>query len=161
MWHYRHGLRQPDQQLGHNEDSQQFPSHMGWSQEWGGLPRPHSGQEPACQCRRCARCGFDPWVGKIPWSRKWHPSPIFLLGKSHRQRSLTDYSPRGCKKSDMTQHALVRTYACTHTRTHTHTHTHTQRSEDYQGDALVRFSMIMRRKKSGLFFFWCEREIEL
>jgi len=38
---------------------------------------------------------FDPWVGKIPWSRKWQPTPIFLPGKSHRQRSLAGYSPWG------------------------------------------------------------------
>ena len=37
--------------------------------------------------------GFDPWVGKIPWSRKWQPTPVFLPGKSHGQRSLADYSP--------------------------------------------------------------------
>ena len=29
------------------------------------------------------RCGFDPWVGKIPWRRKWQPTPVFLLEKSH------------------------------------------------------------------------------
>ena len=35
------------------------------------LPRWHSDKESACQCRRCKRHGFDPWIGKIPWSRKW------------------------------------------------------------------------------------------
>ena len=34
------------------------------------------------------RCGFDPWVGKIPWRREWKPTPIFLPGESHGQRSL-------------------------------------------------------------------------
>ena len=34
------------------------------------------------------RCRFDPWVGKIPWRRAWEPTPIFLLGESHGQRSL-------------------------------------------------------------------------
>ena len=43
---------------------------------------------------------FDPWVGKIPWRRKWQPTPEFLPGKSHGQRSLVDYSPWGCKESD-------------------------------------------------------------
>ena len=47
----------------------------------GGLPRWHSGKESACQCRRCQRCGFDPWFGKTPWRRKWQPTPGFLLGK--------------------------------------------------------------------------------
>ena len=42
------------------------------------------GKESACQCRRWKRCGFDPWVGKIPWRRKWQPTPVFLPGKSHR-----------------------------------------------------------------------------
>ena len=44
--------------------------------------------------------GFDPWVGKIPWRRKWQPSPVFLPGKSHRQRSLAGYSSWGHKESD-------------------------------------------------------------
>ena len=48
---------------------------------------------------------FDPWVGKIPWRRKWQPSPVFLPGKSHGQRSLVGYSPQGCKESDMTEAA--------------------------------------------------------
>ena len=47
-----------------------------------------SGKEPSCQCRRCKRCGFDPWVGKIPRRRKWQPTPVFLPRESHRQWSL-------------------------------------------------------------------------
>ena len=46
---------------------------------------------------------FDPWVGKIPWRRKWQPTPVFLPEKSHRQRSLAVYSPWGCKEVDTTQ----------------------------------------------------------
>ena len=53
-----------------------------------GLPRWYSGKEPTCQCRRCKRRGFDPWLGKISWRRKWQPTPVFLPGKSHGQRSL-------------------------------------------------------------------------
>ena len=52
-----------------------------------------SGKEPTCQCRRQRRCGFNPWVGKIPWRRKWQPTPLFLPGKSHEQRSLVGYIP--------------------------------------------------------------------
>ena len=37
------------------------------------------------------RCGFDPWVRKIPWSRKWQPTRVFLPGKFHGQRSLVGY----------------------------------------------------------------------
>ena len=51
-----------------------------------------------CQCRRCWRCQFDPCVRKIPWRRKWQPTPIFLPGKSHGQRSLAGCSPWGCKR---------------------------------------------------------------
>ena len=40
---------------------------------------------------------------KIPWRRKWHPTPVLLLGKFHRQRSLVGYSPRGRKESDTTE----------------------------------------------------------
>ena len=54
-----------------------------------GLPWWHSGKESACQWKRCRKCGFDLWVGKIPWRRKWKPTPVFLLGESHGQRSLT------------------------------------------------------------------------
>ena len=39
--------------------------------------------------------GFDPWVGKVPWSREWLPTPVFLSGEFHGQRSLTGYSPWG------------------------------------------------------------------
>ena len=49
-------------------------------------------------------CKFDPWVGKICWSRKWHPIPVFLSGKFHGQRSLVGYSPWGHRKLDTTEH---------------------------------------------------------
>ena len=38
---------------------------------------------------------FNSWVGKIPWKRAWQPTPVFLPGKSHGQRGLEDYSPKG------------------------------------------------------------------
>ena len=44
--------------------------------------------------------GFNPWVGKIPWRRKWQPTPVFLPGESHGRRSLVGYSPWGRKESD-------------------------------------------------------------
>ena len=47
--------------------------------------------------------GFNPWVGKIPWRKKWQPTPVFLPGKSHGQKSPVGYSPWGCKESDMTE----------------------------------------------------------
>ena len=54
-------------------------------------------------CLQCSRPGFDAWVGKIPWRRKWQPTPGLLPGKSHGQRSLVGYSPWGRKESDMTE----------------------------------------------------------
>ena len=60
----------------------------------------------ACQCRRC---GFDPWVRQIPWSRKWQPTPVFLPGKSHGWRSLVGYNPWGHRELDMTEHAHTHT----------------------------------------------------
>ena len=46
---------------------------------------------------------FNPWIRKIPWRRKWQPTPVFLSGKDHGQRSLAGYSPWGGKELDMTQ----------------------------------------------------------
>ena len=57
------------------------------------------GKESACQCRRHKTQEFAPWVKKIPWRRKWQPSPVSLPGKSHGQRSLVGYSPCGCRES--------------------------------------------------------------
>ena len=54
---------------------------------------------------------FNPWVRKIPWRRKQQPTPVFLPGKSHGQRSLAGYSSWDCKD-----------WTCAHTRTHTHRH---------------------------------------
>ena len=52
--------------------------------------------------RCCRRCEFEPWAGKIPWRRKWQPTPVFLPGKSHGQRSLAGYSLWSCKELDKT-----------------------------------------------------------
>ena len=43
-----------------------------------------SGKELVCPCRRH---GFNSWVRKIPWRRAWQPTPVFLPGESHGQRS--------------------------------------------------------------------------
>ena len=75
-------------------------------------PSGASGKESACQYRRQKRHSFDPWVRKIPWSREWQPSPIFLPGEFYGQRSLAGCSPWGHKELDLWVHV--------------HTHTHTQ-----------------------------------
>ena len=85
-------------------------SYFWGTQETWGTPKWFSGKESACQCRRCKRCMFDPWVGKkIPWRRKWQPTPVFLPGESQGQKSLVGY---------------------THTHTHTHMCAHTQHSQN-------------------------------
>ena len=81
-----------------------------------GLPQWLISKECACQCRRH---GFDPWVRKIPWRRKWQPTPAFLPRKYHGQRSLVGNSP-GVTNS--WTRLSAHTWACTHTHTHTHTH---------------------------------------
>ena len=81
------------------------------------LPRWHSGKESTCQCRRHKRHGFNPWIGKISWSRKWQPTPVFLPGKFHGHWSLVGYSPQGSKELDMTDR--MRACVCAHTQAHT------------------------------------------
>ena len=66
------------------------------------FPDGASGKEPACECRRCKRCEFYPCGGKMPWKKAWQPTPAFLPGESHGQRSLVGYSPWGRKELDMT-----------------------------------------------------------
>ena len=73
-----------------------------------GFPAGSDGKESACNAGR--RPGFDPWVRKLPWRRKWQPTPVLLPGESHGQRSLAGYSPWGHKESDTTERL-------THTRT--------------------------------------------
>ena len=62
-----------------------------------------SSKELSCLCRGSKRWELDPWVKKIPWRRARQPTPVFLPGESHGQRSLLGYSPRGRKESDTTE----------------------------------------------------------
>ena len=48
-------------------------------------------------CLQCSRHGFDPWIRKIHWRWKWQPTPVFLPGESHGQRSLVGCSPKRCR----------------------------------------------------------------
>ena len=61
------------------------------------------------------RHGFNPWIGKIPRSKAWEPTPVFLSGESHEQRSLVGYSPQGHTESDLAE-------ATQHTHTHENIH---------------------------------------
>ena len=69
------------------------------------FPRWLSGKESICQCRRCRRHEFNSWVGKILWRRKCQPTPVFLPGKSHGEKSLVSYSPWSHKESDTAKYA--------------------------------------------------------
>ena len=102
-----------------------------------GFPGSTGGKERDCQCRRetlfqnirqaaillrtikhshsnpVTRPGFDSWVRKISWRRKWQSSPVFLSRESYGQRSLAGYSPLGCKESDMTEATQHKEYQAT------------------------------------------------
>ena len=56
-------------------------------------------------CLQCRRPRFDPRVRKIPWRRKWQPTPVLLPEKSHGQRGLVGYSGEGSKELDTTEAA--------------------------------------------------------
>ena len=87
---------------------------QGWGSLWAAvygvaqsrtrLKRLSSSSSSSSSHRHRRRCDcshrFDPWVEKIPWKRKWQPTPVFLPGKSQGQRSLVGYSPWGCKELD-------------------------------------------------------------
>ena len=61
------------------------------------------GKESACQCRRCRSHGFDPWVGKIPWRRKWKPTPVVLAWRIPWTEEPVGYSPWGHRESHTTR----------------------------------------------------------
>ena len=71
-------------------------------------------KEPACQCRKCKRHGFDPWVGKISWKRAWKPTPVLLPGERLGQRSLAGYSLWDPKESSTTEHQHAHTESRCH-----------------------------------------------
>ena len=72
---------------------------------WG-FPGGASGKESTFQCRRLRRPGFDPWVKEDPWRRKWQPTPVFLPGKFHGQRSWWA-TVHGVAESDTTEHIHI------------------------------------------------------
>ena len=109
---------------------QKIPKPQQWPQDWKRsvfIPIPKKGNTKECSNYRTIalishtsgerslvaqrskrlpgmwRPGFDPWVGKIPWRRKWQPTPLLLPGESHGGRSLVGYSPWGRKESDTTE----------------------------------------------------------
>ena len=84
-----------------------FQGHCSRIEEGRDFPGGAVVKEPSGQCRRLKRHGFDPWVRKIPWKRKWQPTPVSLPGESRGQRSLEGYSPWGRKERDTTEPACT------------------------------------------------------
>ena len=79
------------------------PSPLAKVLEEGGFPGDSVGKGSTGNAGDTGRCKFDPWVRKIPWRRAWKPTPVFLPGESHGQRSLVGYSLWGYKESDTTE----------------------------------------------------------
>ena len=77
-----------------------FNFYFVWKYSCFRLPWFSESKEPSCQCRKHRRRGFRPWVGKIPWRRKWHPT---LVGEALGQRSLAGYSPWDHEESATTE----------------------------------------------------------
>ena len=84
------------------------------------LPGGARGKEPTRQYRRLQKGGFNPWVRKILWRRAQQPTPVFLPGESHGQRTLEGYSPQGHRDLNMSevtqqqqQHICVHVYIYT------------------------------------------------
>ena len=78
-----------------------------------GFPGGASGKESTCQFTRCKRHGFDPWVGKIPWSRKWQPTS-FLAWKIPWTEEPAGLQSQGCKKMDTTEQLTLSVEGNTH-----------------------------------------------
>ena len=68
-------------------------SHVTWGELLAVEGFPRGASEPACQCRKRKRRGFDPWVGEIPRKRALQPTPVFVPGEFHGQRSLGGCGP--------------------------------------------------------------------
>ena len=71
-----------------------------------GFPGGANGKKSTCQCRRLKKHRFNPWVRKVPWRRALQPTPVFLPGEPHGQRSLVGYSPWGRTESEATDKLL-------------------------------------------------------
>ena len=95
---------------------------VGFMPLWG-IPRWPSGKEPAYQCSSHKRHGFDSWVGRIPWNRKWQPTPVILPGKTGRTEEPGGYRPWGQKR---VRHDLWME------------HTHTHATPGYLADNLLK-----------------------
>ena len=89
------------------EECQHQGDSMTYRVLWGEM-----GASLVAQTVKCLPAMQETWVpslgGKIPWRRKWQPTPVLLPGKFHEQRSLVGYSPWACKQLDMTERLHIR-----------------------------------------------------
>ena len=107
-------------------------------------------------CLQCGRPEFNPWVGKISWRRKWQPTPVFLPGKCHGQRSLVGYSPWGRKESDTTERLHFFSY------THTHTMFLDWKNQYCENDYLTQSKLLIQWNPYQItndIFHWLEEKI--
>ena len=92
----------------------QAPPSMGFSRQeyWSGVPLPSLVAQVVKRLPTMQETQFDPWVGKIPWRRKWQPTAVFLPGEYYGLRSLVGYSPWSHKELDTTEqlHSLTHSY---------------------------------------------------
>ena len=105
------------------------------------IPGSTSGKESTRQCRGHKGCEFNPWVEKIPWNRKWQPTPVFLPGKFHGQRSLAGYSPWDHKELDMTE------------KLNTARHSQNGKNEDITQYKTLQKSLAKKKSKNQSFKF--------
>ena len=84
--------------------------------EWLGVRAPEltrRGSTPSSVPTSCATwANYTNFVRKMPWRGKWKPTPVFLPGESHGQRSLRGYCPWGCKESDIAEWLTLTYFAC-------------------------------------------------
>ena len=76
---------------------------MHWSRAMDGAPQVGLVVKTRLPMQETYEIQFDPWVRKVPWRRAWQPTPVFLPGESHGERSLEGYSPWGRKELDKTE----------------------------------------------------------
>ena len=83
----------------------------------------------------------ESWVGKIPWRRAWQPTPVFLPGESHGQRSLVGYTVHGVTELDMTELLSTHMLSCKYIQ-----------MRDFPGDSVVKILCFQCRR--GRFNPW-------
>ena len=76
---------------------------LAWRIPWMKEPGFPGSSEVKASARNAGDQGSIPGLGRLPWRRKWQPTPLFLPGESHGRRSLVGYSPQSRKEWDMTE----------------------------------------------------------